>query len=238
MFKIFPFVVLAMTIACKNNPDQADQPKEGLFEIDQTKNDLLMLGNSDSNTFQWLNEPEEFELIENLLRIKAVKGTDFFNNPEDGSITATAPFLYQEVTGDFVATALVKPDFASVWNAGVIMVHIDSTHWIKFAFEYSDATGKSIVSVVTNEVSDDANGVILSAYDKIWLRIIRKRDIYALHWSKDGKEYKMARLSSLPSVQTVKVGIEAQCPVGEAAIHEFLYFSVENKTIKDLRKGV
>lgn len=64
--------------------------------------------------------------------------------------------------GDFVATALVQPDFSSQWNAVALMVHIDDKNWIKFAFENSDATGPSIVSVVTKEVSDDANGMVIS----------------------------------------------------------------------------
>ncbi|MBW1916293.1 MAG: DUF1349 domain-containing protein, partial [Deltaproteobacteria bacterium] len=116
-------------------------------------------------------------------------------------------------------------------------VHIDSTNWIKLAFENSDATGKSIVSVVTKQVSDDANGPVLSTEDSIWLRIIRKGNTYALHWSKNGKVYKMARISSLPVSQAVKIGMEAQCPSGNGAKHEFLYFSIEQKTVNNLRTG-
>ena len=93
-----------------------------------------------------------------------------------------------------------------------------------------------IVSVVTRNVSDDANGVILNERDWIWLKLARLKDNYSLHWSDDGENYKMARLSSMPHSDTVKIGIEAQCPVGERAIHEVLYFSIEEKSIDDLRK--
>ncbi|MEO0338692.1 MAG: DUF1349 domain-containing protein [Bacteroidota bacterium] len=187
---------------------------------------------------QWMNEPEVVALEGSKISITADKGTDFFNNPENGDISASAPFLYQIVEGDFVATVQTTPDFSAMWNAGVLMVHIDSLNWIKFAFENSDATGKSIVSVVTRGVSDDANGAILSDVNTAWLRMIKKDDLYALHWSSNGKDFKMARLSKMPAAKSVKIGIEAQCPVGETATHVFSDFSIEKRSVEDLRKGL
>ena len=56
-------------------------------------------------------------------------------------------------------------------------------------------------------------------------------------WSLDGAEYKMARLAKMPSADTVKIGVEAQSPVGESAAHDILHFEVEERTVADLRKG-
>ena len=67
--------------------------------------------------------------------------------------------------------------------------------------------------------------------------MIKKGNLYALHWSADGQAYKMARLTTLPAAPGVKIGLEAQCPAGDAATHEFSYFSLEEKTVSDLRKG-
>lgn len=208
------------------------------LEVYQDNNLLAHMTDQDINAFRWMNIPEDFSFQNSSLQVLADSGSDFFINPEDGEISASAPFLYKEIEGDFVATSLVKPDFSSVWNACAMMIYLDSTHWIKFAFENSDATGKSIVSVVTKEVSDDANGPILNNEDAVWLRIIRKQDIYAMHWSKDGINYNMARLTSLPPEKVVKIGIEAQCPVGTSARHEILFLSIEQKTVKDLRAGI
>jgi regulation of enolase protein 1 (concanavalin A-like superfamily) len=209
-------------------PDERTLPEGNLLDAQSNEN----LG-----AFQWMFEPSTYQLDGGQLRIVAEKETDFFNNPEDGSITASAPLLYREVSGDFVAKAWVRPDFSSMWNAVALMVHVDSTHWIKFAFENSDATGKSIVSVVTRGVSDDANGVVLEDQEAIWLKLIRKDDIYAMHWSLDDETYHMTRLTTLPPTDTVKIGIEAQCPVGPSATHEIRYFGLEQKTMEDLRKG-
>ena len=185
----------------------------------------------------WMNEPKSFSLENGTLEILAEKGTDFFNNPVDNSTTASAPFLYQEVAGNFVAKALVSPDFSAMWNAIALMVYIDKDNWIKFAFENSDATGKTIVSVVTKEVSDDSNGAILNKQDQIWLKLIRKDHVYSMLWSEDGEQFKMARLGTLPKVDSIKVGLEVQSPIGEIARHQIHYFEVEKTTVEDLRKG-
>ena len=184
---------------------------------------------------EWLNEPESFEIVDGSLSVTVKKGTDFFNNPEDESNIATAPYIYKSMKGDFVVKALVEPDFASQWNAVAIMVHLDSLNWIKFAFENSDATGPSIVTVVTRGASDDANGVILKGQNQIWLVMARKSNIYSMHWSIDGQNFKMARLASMPVAHDVRVGIEFQSPVGNEATHLIHSFEVVNRTIENLR---
>lgn len=204
---------------------------------DMTDNLINSFSTEDPGEFQWVNEPMSFKVENGVLTIVAEKGTDFFNNPEDSSRTATAPYFFREITGDFVATALVRPDFSDQWNAVALMLHIDENHWIKYAFENSDATGKSIVSVVTKGVSDDANGVRLNDQDQVWLRMIRKGELYSMLWSLDGETYKMTRLTRMPEAEHVRIGIEAQSPVGEPITHEIRFFGIERKTVEDMRKG-
>ena len=208
------------------------------ISIDLPPNNLLAeQSEKDLRGLQWMHEPDSYAIEDDKLKVVPGKGTDFFNNPEDSTITATAPLLYKSIAGDFVATALVKPDFSSMWNAVALMVHVDNNNWIKFAFENSDATGPSVVTVVTKDVSDDANGVIIMEPEELWLKLVRKGNSYSMLWSGDGKTYKMARLTTLPVVDSVKIGIEAQCPVGESATHEIKYFGIEERTVEDLRKG-
>lgn len=207
------------------------------LDSNHPSNQLLQISQLHKSEFKWMNTPKEFDISQGLLTIQAVPETDFFIDPENNKATATAPFLYREIEGDFVATTLVKPDFKDQWNAAALLMMIDKSHWIKFAFENSDATGKSIVSVVTRMVSDDANGAILHDADQLWIKIIRKGNLYAMHWSLDGKTFKMGRLAAMPGSDIVKIGMQAQSPVGKTAHHQFLYFNLETKTAKDLRKG-
>jgi hypothetical protein len=221
-------MALLWLTSCQLNPTRPGQRA-------QSPNLLVSFSKSDLQGWQWMNTPASYQLKDGKLRVKAMEGTDFFNNPEDSSITASAPFLYREIQGDFTATLRLKPDFSDVWNAGALMMYADSTHWIKFAFENSDATGPGIVSVVTRDFSDDANGAVLNEEESIWLRLVRKGDLYALHWSRDGEKYFMARLSRMPPFEWVKVGLEAQSPVGEPAIHEFTYLNLTDSVPENLR---
>lgn len=238
MFKLAAILACMLPFLACNAPQPPAAGEKLPGVIDQTTNLLAAMSDANLQGFQWMYAPKSFQLADRELRIESGQGSDFFNDPETEKITAGAPVLYREMSGNFVATALVQPDFADMWNACALMVHLDSLNWIKFGFENSDATGKSIVSVVTRGVSDDSNGAILNDREAIWLRIIRKGNLYALHWSADGKTYKMARLAKLPEAAAVKIGMEAQCPVGKPATHKFLYFSLEEKTVSDLRKGI
>lgn len=228
---------LILTTAACTAASPLKEATDGLKIKVPATNQLQNLTEEELGAFQWLNKPVAVEFNEGTMSVTAPAKSDFFINPENDEISASAPLFYQEIEGDFVATALVKPDFRDQWNAGALMVHIDEANWIKFAFESSDATGKSVVSVVTRGVSDDANGVRLEAFDKIWLRLIRKGNNFAMHWSTDGETYVMARLAQMADAQRVKVGLEAQSPVGQAVTHDFLYFNVEEKTVQDLRAG-
>ena len=184
---------------------------------------------------EWLNALTSTELKDSTLWVTVSQGTDFFNNPEDGSIVRSAPFLHQRMQGDFVAKALVQPDFNSQWNAVALMVYLDSLNWIKFGFENSDATGPSIVSVVTKGSSDDANGVVSNDQEQLWLAIAKKDNNYSMHWSKDGKAFYMTRLTSMPEADTIQVGVEFQSPVGETATHTLHFFEVSNQSLENLR---
>lgn len=226
--------------ACNQAPqDQIKATPEDSSVTPQilANNTLASLDKESLGEFQWINPPKQFRLADSSLFITASKGSDYFNNPENGEISASAPYFYQELSGDFVLTTCIQPNFQDTWNAGSILLRQDSTYWIKFAFENSDATGPSIVSVVTREVSDDANGVVLNDADFIWLRMIKKDNLYSMLWSRDGQNYTMARLAAMPVQDTVQIGLEAQCPVGEPAEHRFWYYSLEKKRVKDLRKG-
>ena len=233
------FLLFLFCYSCGNpTPTESVDEVEKMTPLLQADNLFIDLSPDNLQNWSWLNAPDKVEFADGAVSVQAAPGTDYFNDPETGQINGNAPVLYREVTGDFVATALVQPDFTDVWNAVALLMYQDSLHWIKFAYENSDATGPGVVSVVTREVSDDANGAVLENQPHVWLRLIRKGDLFAMHWSADGELYYMARLAKMPPMETVKLGIESQCPIGKGALHRLLYFSLEQRTVGDLRKGI
>lgn len=199
---------------------------------------LAGLTNEDMHGLKWLNPPESWNSAGDGIMVYPKAYADFFTDPSGSHIKADAPLLYMDVEGDFVAKALVKPAFQSVWDSVVLMVHAGSNTWAKLCFEWSDAgdgyTG--IVSVVTRETSDDANGYPLGARE-VWLQLCRVGNAFAMHWSVDGEKWAMARYFGLDCGAKVSVGIAGQCPGGPSVGHEIKYLSIEQRTINNLRKG-
>jgi hypothetical protein len=48
-------------------------------------------------------------------------------------------------------------EFASVYDAGVLLVHASERQWAKLCFEYSPQQRPTLVTVVTRGTSDDCN---------------------------------------------------------------------------------
>ena len=191
--------------------------------------------------WKWLNESRMME-VNGEIAILAPARTDWFNNPvpENGTISApvaNAPFLYTEVSGDFVFRARVRPNHRYTYDACALMVIKDDQMWAKAAFEASDFGTKAAVCVVTNGVSDDANGCNIDQ-DEAWLQIVRVGDVFCAHYSLDGARFYMVRLFYLPVGERVKVGLEAQSPAGEGGLRLFSDVTLERRTVQNLRAGI
>jgi regulation of enolase protein 1 (concanavalin A-like superfamily) len=212
-----------------------EPPDEALVPDNRVKEVFYGGMDPDSSDFRRMNQTVSGGFVHQYMQVEVGQGTDFFADPVDSTSIATAPFVYEEVVGDFVAKAYVRPDFGGTWNAVSLMAMQDRDHWIKFAFEESDATGPSVVTGVTRGVSDDANGAFFRQTKALWLKLVRKGSVYAMHWSLDDKHYYMARLAAMPAADTVKVGVSFQCPVDSTAYHDLIYYGLENKTVEDLR---
>ena len=196
---------------------------------------------TDFTEWKWLNE-SRMVTVNGEIAILAPAHTDWFNNPvpEKGSLSApvsNAPFFYTEVSGDFVFRARVCPNHRYTYDACALLVIRDERMWAKAAFESSDFGTRAAVCVVTDQVSDDANGCNIDQ-DAVWLQIARAGDVFCVHYSLDGKRFDMVRLFRLPVGESVKVGLEAQCPAGEGGLRFFCDVTLEKRTVRNLRTGL
>lgn len=186
--------------------------------------------------FKWTVETD-YKETESGIEIYAPAKTDYFVNPVDGNVKADAPFFYKEVEGDFILRAKVSHDFVSTYDACVLLALDHDKLWAKACFEYTDLGTNSVVTVMTNEKSDDANGINTSS-NEIWLQMSRKDNVFAIHYSLDGKEFLMSRLGCLPMQKKIKVGLEAQSPTGDGGMRYFSEVSLEIRSPLDIRKGI
>ena len=188
------------------------------------------------NDFKWDNE-SEIETVDGKLTIKALPHSDYFIDPSNGKKTMNASFYYMETNKDFSLSAKVTNAFKSTYDACALMVKSDETCWAKLCFELTDIGTHAVVSVVTNGVSDDANGVDIGG-NSVYLQMAKKDKVFALHYSPDGNEYKMTRYFSLPVNDMIKIGFVAQSPLGEGGDCIFENIRLSFDPPKDIRKGV
>jgi regulation of enolase protein 1 (concanavalin A-like superfamily) len=197
----------------------------------------LTSDNIASRSLAWEHAPLDWQpLPEGGIRVTVPAKADYFRDPSGAVVNDNAPFLWTTASGDFVARALVEPHFASTYDSGVLMVRHDERNWAKICFEKTDFGTIAAVSVVTREFSDDANGVDLTV-KRLWLQMARAGNVFALHYSTDGEQWRMVRLFRLDVPTKVRVGVVAQCPSGPGATIDLLHFSVEQRPVKNIRAG-
>lgn len=182
------------------------------------------------------NMDTESTVDENGIHIFAPEKTNYFVNPINGSVETYAPFFYQEVEGDFVLRSKVSHDFTDVYDACILLALENERLWAKACFEYTDIGTHSVVTVMTNQTSDDANGVNIEG-TQVWLQLARKDNVFAVHYSLDGENYMMARICSLPMQKKIQVGLVAQSPAGKGGMRHFADVSLELRTLNDIRGG-
>lgn len=200
------------------------------------------MGQTDFENFNWLN-PSSIRFENEAMILHAPEHSDFFCNngavSEEGatpSTLANAPFFFTEVSGDFVMRVKVQHDFKDIYDSASVMVMKDINVWAKLCFELTDFNTHAVVSVVTNPLSDDANGNNIDS-NSVWLQITRVGQSFAFHYSLTGTQFYMARFFNLPVEEAVKVGFVPQAPTGKGGDRIYSNFSLENKTVKNIRAG-
>ena len=188
-----------------------------------------------AHELRWLSEPASWEFVGGRLFVEPLPKTDFFR-PCTGDPHDDACLLYARVAGDFTAVTEASAKLAGFGDAAALTVRADSRHWAKICIERSPAGEVSIVSVVTDGLSDDANNEILPA-PASHLRLSRLGDSFGMQYSLDGTRWRFVRAFCLDLPKEVMVGIHAQAPFGGGCTASFSRFVVTDAPVKDLRSG-
>jgi regulation of enolase protein 1 (concanavalin A-like superfamily) len=186
---------------------------------------------------RWLRTPRDWRATGSRLTIEAGAETDWFADPgAPRQLASVAPALLAEIGGDFLLGARVSVSFGSMFDAGALMLYVDDRCWAKLCLEYSPQEQPTIVSVVTNGSSDDANAFGVSGHEA-WLRIARIGPAFAFHASSDGARWQLVRYFRLDAAGEPRVGFEAQSPTGTGCAVTFDEIRFERRRLTDLRGG-
>lgn len=177
------------------------------------------------------------------LTASATRHSDIFIDPGAGEQLSAEPMLNATTLlgvppdGDFQFSSRVMVDFASTYDAGVLLLWINDRHWGKLCFEFSPQGEPMIVSVVTRGVSDDANAFVVDGQE-VWLRVSRIGQAFAYHAALDGKSWRMIRFFALEGTSaSTKIGFEAQSPTGDGCVVTFDNIRFTRERLGDLRDG-
>ena len=186
---------------------------------------------------QWLGEPEAWQIEDSTLRITAGAKTDYFVDPADGTATLNAPMLLFAPDELFTLSASVSVEFASIYDAGVLFVYAGPTRWAKLCFELSPQHQPTVVSVVTNTLSDDCNSAAVTT-PQIFLRVTRLGQACAFHYSTNADHWHLVRYFALADADELRVGFEAQSPTGAACTATFSQIAYSATPVANVRSGV
>ncbi len=184
----------------------------------------------------WENSPTSYSVENGNLVIVAGEKTDMFRDPNVTYNTDNAPKLLFTPNDDFVLSTAIHHTFSSKWDGGAIVLKSDSLNWIKFCFEKDYTGARRVVSVVTKNISDDANSVELTS-NKVYYKMAKAGKVITLYYSTDGKNWFLVRHLQFEAKPGFKVGFLAQSPTGIACTVTFSDIRYEAKKISDPYTG-
>ncbi|MFB9842897.1 DUF1349 domain-containing protein [Mucilaginibacter ginsenosidivorans] len=184
----------------------------------------------------WENKPLSYSMNASSITIEAGEKTDMFRDPNVTYNTDNAPKLVFKPDDNFVLTTCIEHHFVYKWDGGAIVLKADNLNWIKFCFE-KDYTGRHrVVSVVTNNISDDCNSVAIAG-DKVYYKIAKADNVITLYYSTDSKKWFLVRHLQFNAKGPLHLGFMAQSPTGEKNKVTFSEITYSNRKIKDPYAG-
>ena len=190
---------------------------------------------------QSLNNSVQVTFVEarERLSIKSGPKTDFFNEPDGSAKYSNAPVLLTPVNNlkPFTFSVKVTPEFNTTYDAGAIYIYTDNDFWQKFAFEMDEAGKTRIVTVRTNETSDDNNHDLV-AEKSVWLKISSDTKSVGFYFSTDNLTWHLARIYKNNYPPVIRIGISSQSPLGNGTVTRFENCIITKESVGDFRKGI
>lgn len=186
----------------------------------------------------WDIEPKAVVREVSALIVEAAGQTDTFVDPAGSGTVLSAPravAVVPDTHWQFYARLIA--DLGATFDAGALILWSDERCFAKLCLEQSPQGRPMVVSVVTREVSDDANALSVDG-DSIWLRVSGlTEDVYAFHTSFDGAHWEMVRYFKLVGKRPMSYGISVQSPTGEGCVVRFEDLTLARQPLLDIRDG-
>ncbi len=179
------------------------------------------------------------QINKNKVEINSGPKSDFFIDPNGKDKYSNALMLLTQVNNKkpFTFIAKVSPEFSETYDAGAIYLFENNEKWLKLAFEMDERKLTRIVTVRTNDTSDDNNHDVI-VQKTAFLKISSNVQCIGYYYSTDSINWQLVRLYKNDFPSTTYIGISSQSPLGNGIKTTFENLSLNNVAIKDFRKGI
>ncbi|GAA4943866.1 hypothetical protein GCM10023314_16130 [Algibacter agarivorans] len=169
---------------------------------------------------EWIIKPDSFNIQNGTIEISAGPNTNMFYAPHGHFNQSNMPKLVFRPDSNFVFSANALAEHKSKWEAAMLIVYIDENYWAKFCFENEAPSKNRMVTVVTNEVSDDAYSDYVEG-NSVYMQISKKGRQIVFSYSLDSKKWIGIRYFRLDSEKPIKIGFASQSPIGNGLTSVF-----------------
>lgn len=182
---------------------------------------------------QWFNEPEKWEVKNNMLNMQVTPKSDYWRISHYGFTVDDAPFYYANYGGEFEVKVKITGNYKTRFDQMGLMLRIDAERWIKAGVEFVD-NKFNVSTVVTDKKSDWSVLQLEKTPSFIWIKAVRRLDAVEFFYSLDDKDYIMIRNAPFQDNIPVMVGLMAASPDGDGFNAKFENFKVTQ--LPDMRR--
>lgn len=173
----------------------------------------------------WWNEPPEWSVDGEVLRVVTADRTDFWRSTFYGWITDNGHFFHRAVTGDFTAEAVVSAHHTTQFDQAGMMLRAGERTWLKSGLEVTSGA-VHVSTVLTRDFSDVSMAAIGAVDGPVTMRISRFGEALAVHCRAGARPWQLLRLGHLDLPETVDVGLMCCSPERAGLEAEFRDFRV------------
>ena len=197
----------------------------------------------DVSKFKWINEPKEYKIFSEKVKIITEPGTDFWQRTYYNFRNDNAHSLLMKINEDFTFTVKTSFNSKKLFDQCGVVIYQNSDNWFKSSIEFQNNKISKLGSVVTNlGFSDWATTDIAASVKMMWYRLSRRGSDFLIESSLDGLDFKQMRIfhlhcltkkssqknNDISSESIVKFGLYACSPLKSSFEAEFSNFKLEN----------
>lgn len=150
--------------------------------------------NIDFSKGKWLNQPKNFDINNQSIKITTEPNTDFWQRSYYGFRNDNAPALLVENKSNFSFTVQASFEYLAKFDQCGLIIYINSDNWFKASIEFETEDFSRLGSVVTNHGYSDWATTDISTSFTMWYRLNRRGADFLIESSPDGINFKQMRI--------------------------------------------